>query len=260
MTKRPVKYIIAVFVALALMLPAITQAADAPPPLAEMWMVTPKAGHGAEFTKAMAEHMAFRSEHGDPREWEVYTPVLGEDLNRYAIRFCCFSWADQDKYDAWQDGATEINEHFQENVIPHTDTWAHYFEAMDWGNSNWVQSDTEYRFYAVTEFNITPGEGQDFTEARTKMSQIAIDQGWANENRLWIWASTIGGKSQESIIIPHVNYASLDRGEETFLTFLSKHMGADEAAEMMEEFSASSWSTNFQIWEFQKSLSMSSDD
>jgi hypothetical protein len=260
MTKRPVKYILAVFAALAFMLPAITQAADAPPPLAEMWMVTPKAGHGAEFNKAMAEHMAFRSEHGDPREWEVYTPVLGEDLNRYAIRFCCFNWADQDNYDAWQDGAKEINEHFQENIMPHTDTWAHYFEAMDWGNSNWVQSDTEYRFYAVTEFNIKPGEGQDFAAARTKMSQIAIDQGWANENRLWIWASTIGGKSQESIIIPHVNYASLDRGEETFLTFLSKHMGADEAAEMMEEFAGNASSTNFQIWEHQKDLSMSSDD
>ena len=104
MNKRPVNFVLSVLAALFFLLPAVSMAEDSPPPLAEMWMVTPKAGHGSEFYKALAEHMAFRSEHGDPREWQAYTPLLGDELNRVAIRSCCFSWADQDAYQAWRRG------------------------------------------------------------------------------------------------------------------------------------------------------------
>jgi hypothetical protein len=37
-------------------------------------------------------------------------------------------------------------------------------------------------------------------------------------------------------------------------------MGAEKAAELMKQFSGASWSTDFQIWEYQEDLSMSTDD
>jgi len=260
MTNRPVTFILGVFTALAFALPAVVQADDSPPPLAEMWLVTPKAGQAAEFREALAEHMAFRSEHGDPRTWEVYTPMLGDDLSRYGIRYCCFEWADQDSYEAWSEGATEVSKHFRETVAPLTEKWAHYFENINWGDSHWVESETPYRFYAVTEFNIKPGHGRDFVAARNQMSQIALNQGWATDQRPWIWASTIGGNSREAVIIPHLNYASFDRGEETFMDFLAKHMGTDQAAELLNRFATSASSTDFQIWEYREELSMSAND
>ena len=260
MTKQPVTFILGVLAALALLLPAAGQADEAPPPLSAMWIITPKEGHDAEFRKALAEHMAFRSEHGDPRTWEVYTPVLGDELDRYAIRFCCFNWADQDSYEAWMDGHSEIRDHLQANLSPHTGKVAHYFESIDWADSHWVDSDTSYRFFAVTEFNIKPGKGLDFTKARSKMSQIALNQGWATDSRPWIWASVVGGKPVESIIIPHLNYASFDRGEETFINFLSRQLGEESAAELVNEFAETAWSTDFQIWAYQADLSMSKED
>ena len=260
MTKRPVNFILSALAALFFVLPAISVAQDSPPPLAEMWLVTPKADQSSEFFKALEKHMAFRAEHGDPREWQVYRPLLGDQLNRVAIRFCCFNWSDQDAYQEWSDKAEKVDAHFSEHVAPHAAKWEHYFESMDWGNSHWVESDQPYGLFAVTEFDIKPGYAAAFDAARTKLLQIALNQGWATDDHPWLWATTIGGKPQQSIIIPHKNFASMDRDEESFSRFLAKHLGDEAAKELMKQFSGATNGSNYQIWEHQEKYSMSSDD
>lgn len=260
MIQKPVKLILSALAVLFFMLPVAVVAQDTPPPMAEAWVVTPKDGQSTELWKGLTAHMAFRSEHGDKREWQAYTPVLGDDLSRIAIRFCCFNWADQDTYDAEMDNADEINEHFKKHVAPHTATWTHYFESFGWENSHWVEGDEDYTLYAVTTFHLKPGQAAQFGAARDKMSQIALNQGWATDKRAWLWSETIGGKPQQSIIVPHVNYASMDRGDKTFYKFLTEHMSEAEASALLQEFAESSWTSDFQIWKHQEELSMDSDD
>ena len=119
MTRNPVIRALSVLAVLFMLAPAFAMAQDSPPPLAEMWVLTAKAGHGEEFRTAVKEHMAFRTEHGDPRAWQAYSPVLGDDLNRLAIRFCCIEWSDVDAYREWNMSAPEVGEHYDENVAPH---------------------------------------------------------------------------------------------------------------------------------------------
>jgi hypothetical protein len=260
MYKRQVKFVPGILAVLFFMLPAVGAAEDSPPPLAEMWIVTPKADHGTEFYKAIGEHMAFRSEHGDPREWQAYNPLLGDELNRLAIRYCCFNWADQDGYQEWEEQAEEISAHFNEHVAPHAENWEHVFETMEWEQSHWPDDDSQFNLFAVTEFYVKPGEAAEFKAARDQILQIALNQGWATDDRAWLWASTIGGKPHQSIIIPHKNYASMDRGEESFSSFLAKHMGDEASAALLKQFSSSTRGSNFQIWVRQEEYSMSSGD
>lgn len=260
MKKFPAILVFGTLAVLIFLAPAVSAAEDPPPPLAEMWLATPKEGHGDEFFEALEAHMAFRKEHGDPRSWQVYTPLLGEDLDRVAIRFCCFEWADQDAYSLWNDENENVGEHFNENVAPHAAHWAHYLEQVGWKNSHWVEDGDPYRFYAVTEFNLWPGHGADFDAARDKMSQIALNQGWATDDRAWLWTTTIGGGPQEGIVIPYRNYAEMDRDEDSFFRFLAKHMGDDAAADLLKQFSSAAKSSNYQIWEHQEKYSMSHDD
>ena len=260
MNKIPAKSVLLLFAALLYLAPTVAIAQDTPPPLAEMWLATPKEGQQSEFFEAVEKHMAFRKEQGDPRDWQVYTPLLGEDLNRVAIRFCCFSWADQDTYRRWNDSAEEVGKHFNETVAPHAAHWAHYFEMLDWQNSHWVEESGPYRFFAVTEFNIRQGHSAQFDAARDKMSQIALNQGWATPDRSWLWTTTIGGHPQEGIVIPYTNFAGMDRDEDSFLRFLAKHMGDDAARELLQQFASASKSSSFQIWEHQEKYSMSHDD
>lgn len=260
MIERPATAILSIFAALFILMPAVSSAQEATPPLAEIWMVTVKPGHGPEFNKALAEHMKLRSENGDPRDWQTYTPLLGEDLNRIGIRYCCFNWADLDSYREWGRNNRAIGEHFDKHVAPHADSYAHYFETMHWKNSHWAESAGDATLFAVTEFTVKPGHGAEFRAARDKLLQIALDQGWASEERSWIWTSTIGGAEVEGIVIPYKNFADMDRDEDSFSRFLAKHLGDEGAAALMKQFAGSTTGSNYQIWEHQKDLSMDSGD
>lgn len=247
--------------ALVLLAPALLMAEEPPPPLAEIWILASEPGHGDQFEAAIKEHMAFRAEHGDPRAWQAYTPVLGDELNRVAVRYCCINWADVDSYREWSMNATEVGEHFEEHVAPHVASATHYFETIDWANSHWSGAGGPYRLFAVTAWDIKPGQDAELSAAVDKMSQIAIEQGWASDTRNWLWMSRVGGSPQLSIVIPHRNYAGLEQEEDTFFRFLSEHLGSEEkAAEVFQQFGNATTGSDFQIWAHRDDLSMAEND
>ena len=261
MNRKAVVHAIRVLSLLILLAPVFATAQETPPPLAEMWVLTPKPEQGDELRAALKEHMAFRAEHGDPRAWQAYTPVLGDELSRVAVRYCCFHWADADSYRQWSLGAKEIGEHFDANVAPHVAGAAHYLETMDWANSHWNADGGPYRLFAVTEWDIKPGHNAELSAAVDKMSQIAIEQGWATDSRSWLWASRVGGSPQLSIVIPHRDYASFEQGEDSFFRFLSDKLGSEEkAAEVFRQFGNATTESEFQIWLHRDDLSMPEND
>ena len=260
MQSMSLRLLTSLIAALMLCAPAALAAADNPPPIVEMWVLSPKEGSSAEFSKALAEHMAVRTENGDPRSWQAYTPTLGDELNRVAVRACCFNWADQDAYNEWVMGAEAVRNHYNETVAPLVGHTAHYFEQMDWPNSHWNQEAGPYTYFAVTEFKLKTDKVGQFDAARDKISQIALNQGWASAERSWVWSDTIGGKPTVSIVVPHKNYASMDGGDQSFMEFLSDHMGSPEAASaLMQEFSEATWGSSFQLWRHSEKLSMKND-
>jgi hypothetical protein len=258
MNTKPMKFALSIIAILFFTAPVVALAQQPQGNLAEMWLIHLKADQTEEFWTSFKEHVEFRTEQGDPRIWQVYTPLLGDDLGRVAVRHCCVTWEDLDALRKWDEENTDVSDHFNQNVAPHAETYEHYFESMDFANSNWNNSAGHFKYYAVTEFDIKTGSGADFDAARDKMSQIALNQGWASDDRLWLWSTTIGGKPREAVIIPHRNFAHMDVGEESFYEFLGKKMGSDEAvAELMQQFTGATWSSNFQIWEHQAEASMS---
>jgi len=247
--------------ALLLCAPAALPAADNPPSLAETWALTPKEGSSTEFYKALAEHMSVRAENGDPRAWQAYTPVLGDDLSRVLVRYCCFNWADQDAYLEWTEGADAVRKHFNETVAPLVGHVGHYFVKLDLENSHWDQEGGPYTYFAATRFQLHNDRVGQFDAARDKISQIALNQGWAKAGHSWSWSEAIGGEPIVSIVVPHRNYASMAQGEKTFMDFLSENLGSVEAArDLMQDFSEATSSSSFQIWKHEKKLSMKSGE
>lgn len=228
-----------------------------PPKLADLWLVQPKPGHGKEFSAGVRDHMAFRQAQGDPRAWQAYTPLFGERLNQLAVRYCCFAWTDVDAYRQWEAEHPEVQAHFDEHLAPHVESATHLFESMDWANSHWSEANGPWRLFAVTEFQVERQDADDFDEARIKLSQIAIENGWASDDNVWLWASTIGGSPVQSIIVPHRDFAGFEGGGRTFVDFLAEQLGSEaDAAELMHEFISATRGSSFQIWEHQPELSM----
>jgi len=251
---------LSLFATLMFLAPMTTMAEDAPGTLSEEWLITVKPGYLGNFQEALKEHTAVRKKAGDPWNWQAYTQVVGENLDQVAIRHCCFNWADVDAYEQWNRSHPEVLQHWYAKVAPHATKAEHYFEHNDWTNSHWNDAASSYRLFGVTSWNVKGGSGGDFAAGRAKMSQIALNQGWANSERNWAWSTAIGGRNTESIVIPYKNYAAMAPGAQSFFEFLADQMGSPEAAaELMKSFSGASWGSSYTVWEHRPDLSMSDD-
>lgn len=234
-------------------------AKDNPPPLAEFWTFTPNAGENAKFWKAFKEHIEVRKEAGDPWAWGTYTPLMGTEMGRVSVRYCCFDWEDVDAYRAWNDEHPDVGEHWNKHVAPHVAKVEHNYSELGWNNSHWEEDD--YRLFGVTSFKIKASAMAEFDAARDKMSQIALDQGWAENGRSWAWSTLVGGTPTESIVVPYRNFAEMKKDGESFFGFLSRVLKSEEAAAaLLSDFSNAVWSREYQIWEYRPEFSMKRED
>lgn len=229
---------------------------EAPPPLTEVWMVIPKAGMEAEFFKAAEEDKVIREKAGESREWLAYTVVLGHSMDAVQFRGCCFDWADQDAYIA-EGEANNAGENWNENVHPYVDHYHHYFERTDWENSQWPAGEGNGPYYGVTSWSVKQGAGPASGQAREKMSQLAIDEGWEGN---WLWLSRIGGKPMTAIVSSYENYADMAPPEQSFFEFASGHLGAEEAGAMFADFASGYTDSDYTVWKYHEGLSATPDD
>ncbi|HET6564327.1 MAG TPA: hypothetical protein VFG52_02840 [Xanthomonadales bacterium] len=227
--------------------------------LMEVWSFTVKDGHQADFEAAFLQQGALREQHGDPRSWEVYMPETGTELNRYLVRACCFAWADQDSYAAWTTQTPSLMQQWSSEVNQHIEATSHYFYEVDAANSHWPEGGNAPAKTGVTEFSIAAGKVSQFHEARSELSQIALNQGWSDGGRHWFWLDRIGGQPTAVLVIPFANYAAMAPGEQSIAGFLTDHMGADKAAALMEKLVSSVSSSSYTIWMHRPDLSSRKD-
>ncbi|NIP18989.1 MAG: hypothetical protein GWM87_13165, partial [Xanthomonadales bacterium] len=158
-------------------------------------------------------------------------------------------------------GPKGLSEHWNEHVDPHVAHYEHYFVALDMENSHWNEGAGESAtLFGVTEWYIAPGKGADFNAMKEKMSTMAKEKGWANEERNWLWSERIGGKPVASIVSPYENYSDMAPPEVTFYEFAVEQLGEEEADKMFETFSKSASASKYTLWRHIPELSMSDED
>ena len=232
---------------------------ESEPNLSSVWMFVPKTGMGAEFEAAVKEHTAFRRTNGDSRAWEMYSVAVGDKIGMYQVRFCCFDWADEDAYTA-ENADKNFGAHFGETVMPYVERMHHYIEEMDWENSVWPDDDTDYRYYGVTSWVWKEDAGPESGEAQEKLSSLAMEAGWGEENP-WLWHSRVGGKPMLMIVTPHENYASMAPPEQNLVEFLAERTDAtaEEIYGLFETFGSGFSSSDFTVWAYRPDLSVAED-
>ena len=224
--------------------------------IADVWVMTPKAGHEADFHKALKEHVAFRASKDDPRKWQVYRAVTGDKLNEYIIRACCFEWAAQDKYVEWSN-SSGVQKNWNENASQYVESYKHEFIKMDSKNSHWPQG-TDASYVGVTHFSVKDGHSQKMKKAIMDLSTFAKENKWPHS---WSWSSPISGSYDISLAIPHANFASMAPLDESFYDFVMKnHESKEEAGKIFDDYSSSIEDATYHIYRHDKDLSMKFDD
>jgi hypothetical protein len=246
----------------ALMLPlalfAQDEAEEAPGPLSDVWMIVVKPGMDAEFNAAMGAHMQFRADAGEANGWDAFRVAVGHDIRPIQMRSCCYEWADLDAQEA-EDTELGLSAHFNENVGQFVDHYHHYLERADYENSHWPDG-SDGPYYGVTTWIEKQGAGPASGKAMEKMSQLALNDGWATEDNSWLWLSRIGGKDALLIASSFKDYADMAPPEQTFFEYAAEHMGEDEAGEMFKDFSKGFSDSDYTIWRHDESLSTPGDD
>ena len=247
---RKTSVIMSVISAVALLLPVSLWAEhheeDPQPPLTEVWMVVPKQGMESEFREAVIADVAYREKMGDSRSWQAYTVALGHNMNVVQFRACCFDWADQDAYRD-ESREKEFSKNWGENVHQYVDHYHRYLERNDWKNSHWPEG-SDGPYYGVTSWQVKQGAGPASGEARRKMSQVAKKEGWATEDRNWLWLMRIGGKPMTMIVSSFENYADMAPPEDSFWEFMSEQLGEEEAAAVFSDFASGYSDSDYTVW------------
>ena len=216
---------IAVIAALVLPLGAVAdnhEAAAEQPPLTDVWLMVPKRGMEADFTAAVAKHMAFRVKAGESRSWMAFRPVLGKNLSVVQYRSCCSDYAGLDKNMA-EGAKLGLDKDWNTNVDPYVEHYHHYFDVNDWENSHWPDG-SNGPYYGVTSWKVKENVGPGSGEARKKFSQMAKKEGWA-EGHNWLWLQPIGGEPRLAIVTSMENLAELAPEENTFFDFVYREDG-----------------------------------
>jgi hypothetical protein len=251
MGNSKMKKLYIVLVCLILM-PALSIAAEKKPPiLADTWAITPKAGQGAEFYAALKEHIKFRKEKEDPRTWEIYNKVVGDDLNTYYIRSCCFQWADIDTYNAWGD-KVGTGKHFNSTVNKYVEHAGHNFSVIDQENSHWPE-DTVANYVGVTSYKLKSGSGKSFDKALEGITKVLIDNNWPES---WSFFYGIEGDTNSiGLALAYKNYADMAPPTENVFKFVSKHMKSEKKAQkLFDDFSDGIESSTYTIYKKNTSL------
>jgi hypothetical protein len=225
------------------------------PTLHDVWLVVPKNGMEEEFMAAIAADTALRIKGGDSRAWQIYTVAIGDHPNVVQFRYCCFDWADQDAYDEEEEGAG-YNDHWNEKVAPLIEHYHRYFEISDLENSHWPDGEGDGPYYGVTSWDQKQGAGPAGAAAKEKMSQIAINDGWAEAGNNWMWLSRVGGSPKTAIVSSFESFADMAPPEQSFFEFLTETIGAEEAGKVFSDFGSGFTGSDYTVWVHQPELSI----
>lgn len=227
--------------------------------LADVWIVVVKSGMDAEFNEAMAAHLAFRKDAGESRDWNAYRVAAGHNITPIEFYSCCFDWADLDAHVA-EDGELGLGENFAENVAQYVDHYHHYFESSDDENSHWPDEGTDGPYYGVTTWTLKEGAGPASSAAMEKMSQLAINEGWASDDNNWDWVSRVVGDDILMLVSSYDSYADMAPPEQNFYEFAVEELGEEEADAMFSDFASGHSDSDYTIWVHDPSISTPSDE
>lgn len=231
----------------------LTISADMPRNLADAWIMVPNEGQADKFEAAFKKHIKFRLEKKDPRQWETYTPIVGDDLSYYVVRHCCSSWADIDSYRDWAVKA-KVSEHWNKHVAPYVKRIEHYFDELDFANSHWPNSNSDFKYYAVTTYHVKMGTSGNIAQGKKALSDAAKAMKWPYS---WSWAESIGGTNQLMLVIPYKSYADMAPPKVSFYQSVVNHLNDKaKADEMFKQWSSNFKSTNYSIYTMRTDLSM----
>lgn len=215
------------------------------------WVIANKRGQSKAFENGLKQLLAWRKSAGDPFVWEVYAPVVGDDLGFYVIRSGDHAWADMDGENDWA-VKHDAGARYRQDVGPHAVREEHYFGQTVAKYSHWTDSD-DYRYYAVTNYRFKPGTSDAVKDVLEKVHKAVTEQKWPYS---YLVRYQIGGSGGMSIIEPMKSFADMADPSPSLKEVLARSLGSKKAAgELFDKFAAAVEKHSFTVYVYRPDLS-----
>lgn len=219
--------------------------------VADTWLFWPNHGQYQAFEAGLKKHVAWRKRTGDPFAWKVYEPVVGSDLDYYAILSGNHAWADMDREDAWGK-KTDAGKQFRQDVGQHVQKMQHTFIVSDEKLSHWTNDDG-YRYFGVYTYHFKAGHSADTRDVLKKLHEAVTSQNWPYSYRV---RNTVGGSGNMTIVIPMKNWADMADPSPSLMQVMTKAMGSKQAAQnLIDKFTSAIKERDYTVYEYRADLS-----
>ena len=246
-------FIIACLITIQFIVNSVYAAEENPNSLADIWIVIPNAGQQEAFQTAFKKHLAFRVAKGDPQNWKTYVPIVGDNLNRYVVRFCCTKFNDIENYNKWESD-NKVQDNWNQYVDQYVAKYEHYFSRVDAENSQWPKDSSHFKYFAVTHYNEKMGKGKSIETGKKLISDTAKAMNWPYS---WSWGWQIGGRGGLTLVIPYKNYAGMTPPEKSFTKAMKEHLGDDAKVDkIFKQWASNFRSTSYTVYRLVDELSM----
>ena len=224
------------FLSILLFIPNALAEHKSPEILAENWVVTPKSDKVGDFEKALKKHAEHRAGLKDPRTWQFYSPVLGDDLDVVIARSFGFTWANMDAYRDWSQEKNS-GQHFNDTVMPNVSHLGHYLSVIDQANSHWG-AEVTFRYVGVSSYHVKRGHQGAMEKDIKLFSDVAKENNWPYN---WSWGQGVSGQGNMFLAIPYKNWGAMAPPEQEFSEMMAKHLDSEEKAKKVFE----RWQSHF---------------
>ena len=222
------------FVLVSLCLALLPQSAGAQADIAQIYVMTPKMGMGAEFQTALRQHVQWRAENGDPWTWDVYEVVNGENIGTFIARSGDHEWADFDTYDAGFGPRGGTN--FSETVGPLLEDVTNQITMTDTANAQWPENADDYVMLQLITLHLKPAHEQEFRQLTGKFHEAILKTNWP-AHYAWTYPLSGGMGPTATLVLPFRNWADLEEPETPFPAMLAQAYGDEEATEILTAYS-----------------------
>ena len=218
---------------LLLALPVAAQ--DEPGTLAQEYFMKVKPSKAQAFEEAFTAHTEWHR-NNDPRHWDTWQIINGENLGSYVVRSPGHRWED---FDIDPELGTADDEHFLTHVALHGASISSRIVNVIPEVTNWPYAETEHpALVTVLEFKLRYNKASDFAYAVRKVSKAIRESNYPSRGAAWL--TVVNGGEQPTFILvqPRKNWADMKGPDKPLWTMLEEvygRKGADNLRKLVSK-------------------------
>jgi hypothetical protein len=155
-----------------------------------------------DFEKALGEHHDMHRAADDPRGWQAWQEIVGDDSGAHDVRTCCHTRAD---LDAEMDIAGD-REHVLTALDPHIVSMSTSLTNWREDISRWPEDPTPPRMVEIVEYDLEPGAWADSYHAVKALHELIGDKELPHQHA---WGDLVvgGGGAAMVLAIPRSSWS-----------------------------------------------------